>query len=59
MQMADGTTVSAVGYMVQLKIDGLKVDEWVKVDGVTMKYPSSRVLLGRLPVHAPVSAYNL
>jgi predicted aspartyl protease len=47
MQMADGTSTDAVGYMVRLRIEGLGVDEWIKAFGIKMTYPSTRVLLGR------------
>lgn len=45
--VADGTSVPALGFQVQLKVGGLKFDQWFKVFGVKMKYPSTRVLLGR------------
>jgi sarcosine oxidase gamma subunit len=45
--VADGTEVPAIGYMVQMRIAGLKFDQWIKVFGVEMKYPSTRILLGR------------
>lgn len=47
MQVADGTWVEAAGFMAQLRVPGLRFDQWVKVFGVKMKYPSTRVLLGR------------
>lgn len=47
MQVADGTWVPALGFMIRLTIPELKVDDWIKAFGVKMRYPSSRVLLGR------------
>lgn len=47
MMVADGTSVPALGFMVQLRVPDLKFDQWVKVFGVKMTYPSNRVLLGR------------
>jgi hypothetical protein len=47
IQVADGTQRPALGFMVQLKVPGLRFDQWFKVFGVKMQHPSTRVLLGR------------
>lgn len=47
MQMADGTTVQAIGYAARLIIPALGFDDEFEVFGVSMKYPSFRVLIGR------------
>ncbi len=47
MEMADGASTEAVAYMVQMSIPDLDYSEWTKVFGIDMKFPTSRILLGR------------
>jgi hypothetical protein len=47
MQVADGTWVEASGFMCRLQIPQLGYRQLVKIFGVKMRYPSTRVLLGR------------
>ena len=58
MQMADGTEVLATGYMAKLTVPDLGFHDLVQVFGVSMQYPSNRVLLGRSFLRGYIVNYN-